>query len=448
MGILTPFAFCAFLWFTLHMIGLALVSPDLGVAAMVFLAAGLARRIALPGANWKHSLAFGFVLGAGYYVKMALLPLGLALSVVLFVLHLTGARANRRKQLLSLSFSVLVFLLVAAPLVIALSMRVHQLSFGDVGRLDYAWEVNGLRPAHAGWIGGTPAEYGSPEHPPRQLNVKPLILEFAAPIKGTYPLWYDPSYWYAGAHARFDLRQQAARLKKTLRTLKDTVFDAAPFIAGALVLFAFGLREKPPKAAPEISWWLLAWALAGCCMYALVLVEARFLGGFFLLFCLGVYRPLLFRVSKQTAVTVCATVLLTVMVPSALGVAAQSARILKDLVYPRHPDYQLAALGLREMGLRDGDRLAVVGDAFECFYARYDHLRVVAQIEDEQEFWRMDASQLKSVREHLASIGVKAVVASNRPGEEDATAGWMDVEFPDSTRLSVLLLATGSASSP
>ncbi len=33
---------------------------------------------------------------------------------------------------------------------------------------------------------------------------KPELLEFAEPVSGTFPLWYDPAYWYAGVKAKFD----------------------------------------------------------------------------------------------------------------------------------------------------------------------------------------------------------------------------------------------------
>jgi len=65
---------------------------------------------------------------------------------------------------------------------------------------------------------------------------------------------------------------------------------------------------------------------------------------------------------------------------------------------------------------------------------------VVAQIPDAREFWHLSAPELKSLAERLASIGVKAVVASNRP-DASASADWKDVKVSDSVRLTVLLLS-------
>lgn len=440
----TPFAFCTFLWFTVRFVGTEVVTPDLGVVAIVFLAAGISCRLSLPRSSWNHYVALGFVLGVGYYIKAPLLPLGVALLVLLFFSLPLSSGITRKKLLLFLSLSLSVLLLVVTPLVAALSIQAKRLSFGEAGRLNYAWYVNRLQ-----WTNGTgaPEEYApnaTPDHPAPKLLTAPLTLEFASPIKGTYPLWYDPSYWYAGTKVRFDVRQQIAALKRTLRDYINIVSDTMPFISGAIVLFLLSLNEKVYPAVPRVSWWQLAWPLAACSMYALVHVESRYVGPFFVLFWLAVYRVLMFRGNRQVAVAVCATVLVAAMVSVTYNLAKASVRIAEDVVHPRPPEYQIAALGLRDLGLQNGDRLAIVGYAYDCYYARYDRLRVVAQIPDAPEFWRLSTPELKSLAERLTSIGVKAVVVSNRP-DASAVAGWKDVKVSDSVRLSVLLLSPEAA---
>jgi hypothetical protein len=71
-----PFAFCTFLWFTLQYIGVGLVTPDLCVAAIVFLAAGITCRLSLPGSRGKHYVALGFIFGLGYYAKAPIFSFG------------------------------------------------------------------------------------------------------------------------------------------------------------------------------------------------------------------------------------------------------------------------------------------------------------------------------------------------------------------------------------
>jgi hypothetical protein len=429
-----PFAFCTFLWFTLECIGVAGVSPDLCVAAIVFLAAGITCRLSLPGSSWKHYVALGFALGLGYYAKAAMFPLGLLfLCVLLLYPPSPGVPRQRQRLLLSLS----VFLLMAAPLVTVLSGRVGRLSFGETGRLNYAWYVKGLQ-RYTGWTGGSPDVFGSPEHPPRKLMEEPLVLEFDSPIKGTYPLWYDPSYWYAGAKVRFNLRQQIAALMGTSQEYMAIFVQTAVFFSGAAVLCILIAYENRLSKLPLRESWLLTWPLAAMSMYALVHVEIRFLAAFFVLLWLAIYGALMFRLNRGVAMALCATVAGTVMILFMIDLVAESARTVKDLVQSRPPDYQTVAAGLRNLGVQRGDRLAVVGfeNAFEPYYARYAGLRVVAEIPSTDEFFNLTTPELKSVEERLAEIGVKAVVAKNNSALRNPN--WRDVKVSDSVHFSVL----------
>ena len=46
-------------------------------------------------------------------------------------------------------------------------------------------------------------------HPTRKVFDRPAIYEFGSdPVGGTYPIWYDPSYWHEGETPHFDLRGQ------------------------------------------------------------------------------------------------------------------------------------------------------------------------------------------------------------------------------------------------
>jgi len=454
---IVPFAFCTFLLFTLQDGGLRAVNPDLCMAAVVFLVAGITCRLSLPGSGRKHYAAFGFVLGLGYYVKAPMFPLGLILLGGL-LLYPPSHRVSRQRLLLSLS----VFLLTAAPLVTLLSVRAGHLSLGEAGKLNYAWHVNGLQ-LYAGWTGsdraqtlplspyglvpyaasksGSPHLYGSPEHPPRRLMETPLILEFSSPINGTFPLWYDPSYWYAGAKARFNLRQQIAALKVTLLVYKENLFNSSKtgFLVGAIILCILAPRKAGFSNVLRASW-LVTWPLTALLMYAFVHVERRYTAVFFVILWLAIYGALMARMNRQAAVAVCATVAGTMMIPFMVGMADLSVHTVKDLVRSTPPDYEIAALGLRSLGVQSGDRLAVVGFPFDPFYARYGGQRVVATIAATDEFWTLSAPELKSVAERLTQIGIKAVVAQDRPSKS-SLANWRDVKISESRRFSVLMLS-------
>jgi hypothetical protein len=410
-----PFAFFLFLWFTLEYVGVGEVTPDLCVAALIFLAAGITCRLSLPGSGGKLYLALGIAFGFAYYAKAAMFPLS-ALFLAGLLLYPPSRCVTRPKLLLSLA----VFLVMAAPLVAVLSTRVGKLSFGETGPLNYAWYVNGL-PKFTGWADVSTDAYGTPQHPPRKLMEKPLILEFASPIQGTFPLWYDPSYWNAGARVRFDLRRQVAALRNTLREFKSMISQMTVFLSGAVVLFILVAYESRLSNLPRYASWLLIWPLAAMSMYALVHVESRFLGSFFVLLWIVVFGVLTSRLPRTVGwatvgLAVCATVAGAVMIPFLAHLAGAGVRSVRGLIHPQEPDYEIVAGRLRDLGLRSGDRLAIVGHEYDPYYAQYARLRVVAEIPDADEFWNLSAPELKSVSDRLAAIGVKAIVAANRPG--------------------------------
>jgi hypothetical protein len=431
---LAAFAYFAFLWFTLEYIDLGVVGPDLCMTAAVFLVAGIVCRLALPGAGAKHYVLLGVVSGLGYYAKAPLFPLGLVLFGAL-LLYPPSVRVGRPMLLLSLS----IFLLVAAPLVMLLSERVGHLSMGEAGRLNLVWYSSGA--PNSGWTGDTPAISGSPQHPPRKLMEKPLVLEFGSPVPGTFPLWYDPSYWYAGAQVRFDPRKQIAMLKGPLAEYKRIFAQTSVLFAGALVLGILAVREKRFSRFSWRPYWLLIWPLAALLMYALIHVESRYVAVFFVLLWLAVYGALMARVNRLAAIAICATVAVTMMIPFTAHVAAGSGRILKDLLRSTPPDYEAVAAGLRDAGVHSGDRLAVVGwdTAYYAYYARYERAHIVAEIPSADEFWNLSAAELQAVTEHLTQIGVKALVAANRPAHS-IQPNWRDVKVVGPDRFSILQL--------
>lgn len=437
-GYLIPFAFCTFLWFTLEFSAARLLTPDLCVAAIVFFVSSICCRLSLPSSTWKHYAALGVALATGYYMKNAMLPLGLGLLCLLF---LVPPRGMRRHKLL---FSAMMFLLLSAPLIVMFSNMAGRISYGETGRLNYLWDVD--RVPDIGWTGESASAYGTPEHPPRKLAQIPLTIEFASPINGTYPLWDDPYYWYSGAIVRFDLRQQLKAIKKTLQSYEAILLQTAAFAAGAIALMLWCLHEKRLPTLPRDVWWQLAWPVAACSMYTLVHVDHRYVSPFLALLWVTVYGVLTLRLKDQCTWPLLAACIGTVMFTLTANPLAAGARAVRDCFRPRHQeDYEMVADRLSNLGLHSGDRLALVGSAFfppeaYPYYARIDRLRVVAQIPDENEFWRLSASELESEKQRLASIGVKAVVAIDRP-DYIARENWNDVILDRGVRFNILLLS-------
>jgi len=79
---------------------------------------------------------------------------------------------------------------------------------------------------------------------------------------------------------------------------------------------------------------------------------------------------------------------------------------------------------LAHLGLRPGDEIATVGDAFTAYYAKLAHLQVVANIGfrgeladgwyDTDRFWSLSDSDFHSLEAELRRIGVKAIVSPEK----------------------------------
>ncbi|HEY0098831.1 MAG TPA: hypothetical protein VGB76_07745, partial [Pyrinomonadaceae bacterium] len=183
------FAYALFVWTSLSMNRVARTSPDVLVSALVFNASALLLRIRMRRAGWLTFALFGLTLGVGYLSKTFMFPLAFVfLAVSLF------AGGNVRRAVPRVALALFVFLAVSAPFVVALSRAKHRLTIGDTARLNYAWHVNRTTP-FIHWQGDAAGATGTPTHPTRKLFDSPAVYEFAAPVSGTYPPWYDPTYW-------------------------------------------------------------------------------------------------------------------------------------------------------------------------------------------------------------------------------------------------------------
>jgi hypothetical protein len=176
-------------------------------------------------------------------------------------------------------------------------------------------------------------------------------------------------------------------------------------------------------------------------MIALVNNHVRYVAPFLLLLSLEVYRALITRVERRVAAGVCAIVLLVAMTPLARSAGGSLVTIVTEFRQPVDAEYIVDAHNLQHLGLQPGDKLALVGSPVIPYYlfVRCDRLRVVSQIEDPDEFWRLNPTDAKRVEDRIASIGVKALLAFGRPANNQETA-WIELSQHKEGSLSVLLL--------
>jgi hypothetical protein len=244
---------------------------------------GVITRIRSSGATWANCGVLGLLLGVGYLTKAVLFPLA-------FVFFLASAFAaeKTRKSFVRIVFGFLIFLLVAGPYIFVLSNAKGRLTYGDTGRLNYAMYVNHL-PHSVHWQGKEKGS-GNPAHPIRKILDDPALFEFAEPIGGSYPAWYNPAYWYEGVVPRFNARNEIQIFHNNLHFFYDLFTAQGEFLAGlfALCILSSHFQLLAKQLIRRTHIWIPAVvALTG---YSLIHVETRFLPGFLILIWLSLFR--------------------------------------------------------------------------------------------------------------------------------------------------------------
>jgi len=424
-----PVGTAVYLAIAIKCIGLGLVTPDVAVMLVVLAAAACCLQLEHSLQPSRVAVALGATLATGYWLKGIMLPLGAMLLVLLWLLPPHTERARRK-----IGLAAAVFVVGCLPLVVMVSARVGRITMGEVGRLNYAWEVDGVVP-FVGWVGDTTPRFGAPLHPPRVLQAEPQTLEFARPIRATYPLWFDPSYWYAGVDAKFDAAGQWRALRDGITDFRWLVELTAVVVIGMLTFWfatTRGVRDPDRVRIPMV---LALWSGGATMVYALVHIEPRYLAGFLLVAVIAIWNGLRRRVPRQRFGIVVTFAVVAMLVAVADNMLENTGGFPPGYL----PDYLVDGEKLRAAGIARGDPVAMVGDAFEAYSAFAIGSPIIAQVMDSAGFWQLDAAGRSELQGRLSGAGVKAILANNVDASM-VTEGWRILARSDSSNLGVLLL--------
>lgn len=416
-----------FIWVTLTQISIWAVTPDMLMAAFVLLSAGLIVRLRSGDTRWRTSILLGIALGFGYLAKAIMFPLAFV-----FLMAALLAPGNLRRAAMRTGVALLFFLLVSLPFITAISEVQGRPTFGEAGTITYLRYVNGIPYPH--WQGQA-GEFGSAQHPSRQISDRPPIYEFGTPIGGTYPISHNPAYWYEGATISFDLGQQLQTLLSNILIYFDLFFrQQGALLLGVPLLYVMG-KLRPLSPATYIRrWGLLLAALAAFALYALVYVEGRYVGIFVLL----LWSDLLAnapppRVSGASNIVRAVSLLMigflfaNVVAFNLEGygrLAATAGTPAQEQAPPPQWPGQVAR-ELWQLGVEPGDRVGVIGYGFESFWARLARVKIVAEMLEWQAepFWQGSPALQQDALQAFAGAGARAVVAEYVPPYATLT-GW------------------------
>jgi 4-amino-4-deoxy-L-arabinose transferase-like glycosyltransferase len=447
-----------FLWTSLCLITVSVTSPDMLLAMFAFLATGILVRIASGSIAWPYFAGLGVVLGLGYIAKAPLFPLSFVFLMVGIILARRSHVPVRRSLL-----ALLLFVVLASPLVFLLSSTKHRLTFGDSGKLNYAWYVDGVTYRH--WQGeplGTPSEVaphwtagpvstGIAAHPTRRILDSPSVFAFAGSTGGTYPVWYDPSYWNEGLRAPFDARQQLRKVLSNARYMYALLLNlhavqlfqsghayllfSPVLVLSWLALIYCGARPRM-SAFRSVTLPVILPALAAFIMYLLVYSEPRHLAPFVALLYTGCFALLRiparmapgFRLKSASCAIVLAFALTAGLPSSHTAFAATRPEASPS------EDWQVVE-GLRQIGVGEGARVG------SLTYSNHDHVKwarlarakIVAElfsgayVTSEDSFWKADEATRSRIIGALARAGAEVIVSRRLPEGVPPPAGWQRI---------------------
>jgi hypothetical protein len=409
-----------FAWSTFGMMWAPrMVTPDLCVSIFVYLDSGLLLSLRTSSKRSRSCLLLGLTLGFGYIAKAILFPIAFVCLAIAFL-----TIGKWRKAVVPLLTTFVLFCMISAPLLIAMSSRVGKPSYSEAGNLNYAWLVNRIG---AGKAAGGPffrSASGPPpylKHPLTLLHKSPDAFGFREPTALTYPPRQDMEYWAAGTKPVFNLWNQLRAVGENLIILfKDPhIMPMSGLIAAGVILLLTGPNRARRFKEVLKTWPLLALGVAGVCLYLIISVEPRYVAPFLVLILLGLAPAVLLQNSRHA---VRRAVISTVVI-------ATSTMTLTALLVAYHlagfPRGEIVGLflqvgeSLNRVGVQPGEEVAVIGDSSDgCRWARMARVRIVAQVlrEDADDFWRVSNSRERAeIYDAFARAGARAAVAEQTP---------------------------------
>lgn len=422
--------YALFGWSSLVLILIRNITADYLTAIAIFLAYGILLRIRAGYKSWISFAFLGGILGLGYLAKSPMFLLAFVFMALAFFLI-----GNAKEAIPRILITFFVFLVFTIPFVFVLSKHQGNLTFSDNGRLNYVWWVNGINPRH--WQGGS--ANGWPSHPTKEIYQQPPVYEFSAPVGGTYPPWYDPSYWYEGASPRFNFIQQGRTVLRNSRVASEELLlnQPGPLLISGLFLLFYASDSRRLVVRNIVTYLhLLIPALAALCLFLLVHLEVRYVAPF-----VAVALMALFISTRPADKKLFTGVTIIVLAALTISIGFTTASYVAASLRPRRNEYWEVAQSLRSMGLGAGDKIATTGSGItNAAWARLAHVRIGAEVysnkNDEfwdaqrDEFWLAGPAVRQQIIKILAESEVKALVTDNMPDNAD-TNGWQKVGRTD-----------------
>jgi hypothetical protein len=431
------------------------VKPDALLQAMMLAAFAMLLQ-SLASESLIFPPLMGLFFGLAYLTKSFAFLIAF-LSIAVMMLFMAFVQRRRLARVVtSGALAFVVFAAIAGPYIGALSKQKGRFDFGDSGALNYAWYVSGTVKMHIEpWMS---KDFGSAKvdlkHPEKRLLETPGIYSYKAEPYGTYPEWFDTTYFKERIVPKFNAQRLFKRDRRNVALVFRYLFNHPEALILLALLLISGARLGVSNWRQQGFWLpMVALGLAMWGIYGLVNVEERYVTLAYLVIVLPVFAML--RVpthalatssnpqaaSEAMARNYAAAALVVLVAFLALGETFRTAlddrrNASGNLQQPWYsPEIYGAAKGLAAMGVKPGDEIACIGTTaclHDPYWQRIAGVRMVTEVYNPDDAHLMQQLQGLPNRDQVYATvkaeGAKVLVAAFDPGEmnasEPASAGW------------------------
>ncbi len=417
----TAFAVC-----TLRIITLGNDTPDMGLAALVFLAIGILVDLRQSKRGIFRYALLGVVLGFAYLMKGVMFPL---FFVFLFSAAFTRGEFKRPNP--HALATLAGFLILSLPFAFAISQVQGHLTFGETGKVAYIHEVlhaDEHKPDSVNRLTRETRkiEIADAQHSPQKLTDDPPAYIYKTPNAfATSAALYDPSYWWTGRSPRFDLREQIRAIGRAGVSFFHMLSTEKQWVAGWLVLALFSAVWRQLRKRLTKLWFVWFPPVVTLALYSLVLVEPRYAAVWITIVWLVLFAAVEWpqvKINADSTRGIGAAVVLAIAITSGVAVLKGGFDNLAECLR-EEPNVPFAiGQSLFSMGLKPGDEVAFLGHTIIPYYwAHLSGLRVTGdiQLDDMYDYWSAAPQKRNEIAERFRESGIKALVLAGAPSVAD-----------------------------
>ena len=276
----TSFSLVFYCW--LHEFSLGKIRVDALFASILLVAFSALLRLTFQK-SYPSAILCGLFFGLTYWIKSPGFIIAL-LSFTAFAIFIFTQPILAHAKL-RLLLATIVFGIVVAPYITALSLQKGRLDFGDSGALNYVWAVSGSGPQHL--LNGQSCRLGSASthlrHPAKKILANPVVYFFPYFSHATDGPWYDPSYFNDGSRIHFRLRAQVLTWLLQSRRVLVFVIGHSQFLALLFLCWFWGMRIPSQTHATNLL--LTLWGIAiffGCLLLSVHFEDRYFVDLFWI----------------------------------------------------------------------------------------------------------------------------------------------------------------------